>query len=151
MFTIPCLVQQLAFLLLNGYQPLLFPAQEEVAVPPVQLHIHLCQKVWKVARQVLMHAQERTCRTTDTRRVSAPPYSPGHKVCLSSRNKPFMCLTSSLYAPALWSLLPYPLLPPVWWVAGQPTLSKSRSSWIGRGMALRSVPESPDLLFRTPP
>uniref|UniRef100_A0A3B3ICH7 Gypsy retrotransposon integrase-like protein 1 n=1 Tax=Oryzias latipes TaxID=8090 RepID=A0A3B3ICH7_ORYLA len=70
-----------------GFQPPLFPAQEEeVSVPSVQLHIRRCRRVWRLAHRALLRARERSCRVADARRSSAPCYSPGQKVWLSSKN-----------------------------------------------------------------
>uniref|UniRef100_A0A8C7YF90 Gypsy retrotransposon integrase-like protein 1 n=1 Tax=Oryzias sinensis TaxID=183150 RepID=A0A8C7YF90_9TELE len=70
-----------------GFQPPLFPAQEEeVSVPSVQLHIRRCRRVWSLAHQALLRARERSCRVADARRSSAPCYSPGQKVWLSFKN-----------------------------------------------------------------
>uniref|UniRef100_A0A3P9M8J2 Integrase catalytic domain-containing protein n=1 Tax=Oryzias latipes TaxID=8090 RepID=A0A3P9M8J2_ORYLA len=72
-----------------GFQPPLFPAQEEeVAVPSVQAHIRRCRRVWRMARRALLRAQERSCRIADAKRSSAPTYRPGQKVWLSSSNIP---------------------------------------------------------------
>ena len=42
-----------------GYQPPLFPSQEDdISVPSVQHHLRRCRRVWKGARTALLHSAE---------------------------------------------------------------------------------------------
>lgn len=71
------------------YQPPLFPAQEvEVAVPSVHDHMRRCHRTWRKARATLLCASARTQSQANCRLASAPVYTPGQKVWLSSRNFP---------------------------------------------------------------
>ena len=68
-----------------GYQPPLFPAQEEdISVPSVQHHLGRCRRVWKDARATLLLSAEQNRRIVDHRRVPAPAYRVGQQVWLSS-------------------------------------------------------------------
>lgn len=70
-----------------GYQPPLFPAQEEeLAVPSVQHHLQRCRKVWRDTMAALLRTAERNKRIADRHRTLAPVYIPGQRVWLSSRH-----------------------------------------------------------------
>ncbi|XP_034413688.1 trace amine-associated receptor 1-like [Cyclopterus lumpus] len=61
-----------------GYQPPLFPDQEEeVAVPSVQAGLHRCRRIWKEVRSALLRSVARTRRLADQRRI--PAYRPCQK------------------------------------------------------------------------
>lgn len=80
-----------------GYQPPLFPAQEvEVAVPSVQEHLCRCHRTWRKARAALLRASDRTQSQANRRRVSAPVYTPGQKVWLSSKDLPLKVALNKL-------------------------------------------------------
>ncbi|KAK7918601.1 hypothetical protein WMY93_009885 [Mugilogobius chulae] len=64
-----------------GYQPPLFPEQEqELAVPSVQHHLQRCRNVWKRTRAALLKSGVRTKAWADQRRTPSPQYS---EVCSS--------------------------------------------------------------------
>ena len=68
-----------------GFQPPLFPAQEdEISVPSVQAHLRRCRKVWRDARAALLRTVDRNRRIADRHRRPAPNYQPGQTVWLSS-------------------------------------------------------------------
>ena len=60
-----------------GYQPPLFPAQEEdTSVPSVQHHLCRCRRVWKDARAALLRSAEQNRSIADRHRVPAPAGTP---------------------------------------------------------------------------
>jgi len=72
----------------NGYQPPLFPAnEEEVKVPSVHAMVH-CRRVWAGARQALLRTSARMKSAADRHRRAAPLYRPGQKAWLSTKDLP---------------------------------------------------------------
>ncbi|KAL2094471.1 hypothetical protein ACEWY4_009190 [Coilia grayii] len=68
-----------------GYQPPLFPAQEqEVGVPSAQAFVRRCHRMWRRARAALLRASARTKEQADGRRTMAPRY----RVGLSTQDLP---------------------------------------------------------------
>ncbi|KAK7878585.1 hypothetical protein WMY93_030421 [Mugilogobius chulae] len=61
------------FMVSLGYQPPLFPAQEqEVAVPSVQVHMRRCRSIWRTARAALLRtvlATNRWLTSTDAKHL----------------------------------------------------------------------------------
>ena len=80
-----------------GYQPPLFPAQEEeVAVPSAQAFIRQCRRTWRRARARLLQSVVYFKKQADRRRSAAPRYNVGQRVWLSSRNLPLKVLSRKL-------------------------------------------------------
>lgn len=72
-----------------GYQPPVFPAQEEdVGVPSAQAFISCCRRTWRRARSALLRSHARTKCQADCCRYRAPHYTQGQRVWLSSRDIP---------------------------------------------------------------
>ena len=72
-----------------GFQPPLFPAQEEeVSCPSVQSFIRRCRQTWARARRSLLRAADRYSATANRRRTPAPTYQVGQKVWLSTKDIP---------------------------------------------------------------
>lgn len=77
------------FLCSLGYEPPLFPDQEEeIAVPSVQAHMRRCRGTWRRARAALLRASSKTQAQANRRRAPAPSYAPGQKVWLLSKDLP---------------------------------------------------------------
>ncbi|KAK7879248.1 hypothetical protein WMY93_033967 [Mugilogobius chulae] len=72
-----------------GFQPPLFPDQEEdIAVPSVQTHLRRCRRVWRAVHAALQRTTTRNRRFADRHRKPSPQYQPGQKVWLFSRDLP---------------------------------------------------------------
>ncbi|KAK7883236.1 hypothetical protein WMY93_029410 [Mugilogobius chulae] len=72
-----------------GYQPPLFPEQEqELAVPSIQHHLQRCKNIWVKTRAALLKTTVRNKAMADKHRVDAPVYHEGQSVWLSARNIP---------------------------------------------------------------
>uniref|UniRef100_A0A3Q2W9U9 Gypsy retrotransposon integrase-like protein 1 n=1 Tax=Haplochromis burtoni TaxID=8153 RepID=A0A3Q2W9U9_HAPBU len=72
-----------------GFQPPLFPSIEgEHSVPSVRAHLRRCRRVWKATRAAFLRTKDRNKRFADRRRSSAPAYTVGQKVWLSTRFVP---------------------------------------------------------------
>ncbi|KAI3374582.1 hypothetical protein L3Q82_021153 [Scortum barcoo] len=80
-----------------GYQPPLFPRQEqELAVPSIQHHLQRCKAVWQRTQAALEATVQRNRRSADKHRLPAPQYSQGQSIWLSSRNIPLRCESRKL-------------------------------------------------------
>ena len=72
-----------------GYQPPLFPSQEEeVAVPSAQAFVKRCKRTWSRARTQLLRYSDAFKKQADRHRSAAPAYKVGQRVMLSTRNLP---------------------------------------------------------------
>ena len=72
-----------------GYQPPLFPAQEEeFQGSSPQDHVARCQRVWEKTRQALLASRDRAVKTANRRRTPAPEYAPGQEVYLRAKDLP---------------------------------------------------------------
>ncbi|KAI3353378.1 hypothetical protein L3Q82_019911 [Scortum barcoo] len=78
------------FMAANGFQPPLFPSQEEdTAVPSVQAHLRRCRGVWRAVRAALVRSSTRSQKSANKpRHLQRLDYLPGQKVWLSSRDLP---------------------------------------------------------------
>lgn len=66
-----------------GYQPPLFPAQEqEIVIPSVQAFIRRCERTWKRARASLIRSSRRMEQQANRHQTPAPVYTPGQRVWL---------------------------------------------------------------------
>lgn len=80
-----------------GYQPPLFPSQEEeVAVPSAQAFVDRCKRVWRRARCQLLRTGQGYKRKADKHRSPAPSYKPGQRVMLSTANLPLRVVSRKL-------------------------------------------------------
>ncbi|KAI3367172.1 hypothetical protein L3Q82_008231 [Scortum barcoo] len=75
--------------LVHGYQPPLFPTnEEEVTVLSAHTMARRCRKIWAAARRMLLRGQERMKAAADRHRRPAPVYTPGQKVWLAVHEGP---------------------------------------------------------------
>ncbi|KAI3377948.1 hypothetical protein L3Q82_009079 [Scortum barcoo] len=85
------------FQVVHGYQPPLFPAnEEEVTVPSAHALARRCRKIWAAARRMLLRGQARMKTAADRHRRPAPVYTPGQKVWLSTKDLPLHVHTRKL-------------------------------------------------------
>lgn len=72
-----------------GYQPPLFPSQEqEIDIPSVQSLIRRCQGTWKKARKALQRASLQMSSQSNRHCRPAPTYRPGQQVWLRAKDLP---------------------------------------------------------------
>ena len=91
-----------------GYQPPLFPSQEEeVGVPSAQAFIRRCRRTWRVTRANLVKASARMKQLADRRRIPAPTYWVGQRGWLSTKDIPIRGGTRKL---APWFVGPFTIL-----------------------------------------
>uniref|UniRef100_A0A8C6K7U4 Gypsy retrotransposon integrase-like protein 1 n=1 Tax=Nothobranchius furzeri TaxID=105023 RepID=A0A8C6K7U4_NOTFU len=72
-----------------GYQPPLLPGTfPDSITPSVRSHMMACKRVWNHTRSALQRTSAQNKRYADRRRISAPAYSVGQEVWLSSQHFP---------------------------------------------------------------
>uniref|UniRef100_A0A8C6LV70 Integrase catalytic domain-containing protein n=1 Tax=Nothobranchius furzeri TaxID=105023 RepID=A0A8C6LV70_NOTFU len=72
-----------------GYQPPLLPGTfPDSITPSVRSHMMACKRVWNHTRSALQRTSAQNKRYADRRRLSAPTYSVGQEVWLSSQHFP---------------------------------------------------------------
>lgn len=90
-----------------GYQPPLFPSSEmEITVPSAHGLVRHCHKIWAAVRNILLRSANRIKRAANRKRRPVPPYQPGQKVWLSTRDLPLHVMSRKL---ASRFLGPYPI------------------------------------------
>ena len=81
----------------SGYQPPLFPSQEqEVGVSSAEAFIWRCKRTWRVTRTNLVRAAARMKEQADRSRRPAPTYQVGQRVWLSTKDIPIRGGTKKL-------------------------------------------------------
>ncbi|KAI3357261.1 hypothetical protein L3Q82_015716, partial [Scortum barcoo] len=86
--------QDSPFQVVFGYQPPLFPAnEEEVTVPLAHAMVRRCRRVWAAVRRVLLRGQARIKKADDRHSRS---YAPGQKVWLPTKDLPLHVHTRKL-------------------------------------------------------
>ena len=80
-----------------GYQPPLFPSQEEeVGVSSAVAFIRRCKRTWRATRINLVREVQRMKEQADRRRRPAPTYRVGQRMWLSTKDIPIRSSTSKL-------------------------------------------------------
>ena len=80
-----------------GYQPPLFPSQEqEVGVSSAEAFIRRCKRTWRVTRTNLVRAAAHMKEQADRRRRPAPTYRVGQRMWLSTKDIPIRGGTKKL-------------------------------------------------------
>ncbi|XP_060798232.1 uncharacterized protein LOC132900229 [Neoarius graeffei] len=80
-----------------GYQPPLFPNQEEeVVIPSAQIFIHHCRRTWALAWKRLIHSTLASKRQADKHCSKAPTYSQVPRTLPHQKgNQPMFCQTGT--------------------------------------------------------
>ncbi|KAK5935669.1 hypothetical protein CgunFtcFv8_021011 [Champsocephalus gunnari] len=85
------------FQCVHGYQPPLFPANEaEVTVPSAHAMVRRFRRIWAGARRALLRSASRMKEVVNRRRRPAPPYRPGQRVWLATKNLPLHVMSRKL-------------------------------------------------------
>ena len=85
------------FQCVHGYQPPLFPANEaEVTVPSAHAMVRRFRRIWAGARRALLRSASQMKEVVDRRRRPAPPYRPGQRVWLATKNLPLHVMSRKL-------------------------------------------------------
>ncbi|KAI3358926.1 hypothetical protein L3Q82_015317 [Scortum barcoo] len=108
------------FQVFHGYQPPLFPTnEEEVTVPSAHAMARRCRKIWAAARRMLLRGQERMKATADRHCRPAPVYAPDQKEWLSTKDLPLHVHSRKLASQPLYTPL----------VQKQPVTTRSVRRW----------------------
>ena len=86
-----------------GYQPPLFPSQEQnLPVPLFQSHLAHCRRIWMETRAALLGTVERNKQYANQHRSQEPTYAIGQKVWLASTNIPLSLRSWHLVSSGFW-------------------------------------------------